>query len=61
MVTMQGGYLMRTEKVIKIMATIGVLAVVAGIAFAIHPAKVPIWGKALALLAIGGIWGNKWS
>ena len=52
---------MRAEKIIKIIATGGVLAVTLAVAFAIHPAKVPIWGKALALLAIGGIWGNKWS
>lgn len=52
---------MNPEKIFKVIATIIVLAVFVAIVFAIHPAKVPIWGKALALFAIGGIWGKEWS
>lgn len=49
------------EKIFKIIATIIVLGIFGVVVWTISPAKVPIWGKALAFVAIAGIWGNKWS
>ena len=50
---------MKTETILKIIATIAVVAGFTAIVFAIQPTKVPIWGKALALFVLCGIWGNK--
>ena len=51
---------MSGEKIFKIIATIVVFGVFVAFVFAIHPVKVPIWSKALAFLALCGIWGKKW-
>ena len=50
---------MKIETILKIIATIAVIAISTVIACEIHPATVPIWGKALALFALCGIWGKK--
>ena len=50
---------MKTETILRIIATIAVVAGFTAIVFAIQPTKVPIWGKALALFVLCGIWGNK--
>ena len=50
---------MKIETILKIIATMAIFAILTVIACEIHPVKLPFWGKALALFALCGIWGNK--